>query len=75
MKRAKISISSSSSFTLLRSGEDSFSFSRKADQISEEAALDGIYVVRASAAHTEGLSPAELVKDYKDLKVNEAGFA
>ena len=58
----------------LRIGEDSFGFSRKADQISAEAALDGIYVVRASAAHVEGLSPAELVKDYKDLEVNEAAF-
>jgi transposase len=58
----------------LRVGEDSFGFSRKADQISAEAALDGIYVVRASAAHVEGLSPAKLVKDYKDLKVNEAAL-
>ena len=55
-------------------GDDSFSFSRKADQISAEAALDGIYVVRASAPHTEGLSAAELVVAYKDLKFNEAGF-
>jgi hypothetical protein len=58
----------------LQIGEDSFDFSRKQDKISEEAALDGIYVVRASAPHTEGLSAAELVKGYKDLKVNEAGF-
>ena len=58
----------------LQIGEDSFSFSRKADQVAAEAALDGIYVVRASAPHTEGLSAAELVKGYKDLKVNEAGF-
>ncbi|MGC8628449.1 MAG: IS1634 family transposase [Acidimicrobiales bacterium] len=55
-------------------GEEHFSFSRKADQIAAEAALDGIYVVRASALHTEGLSAAELVEGYKDLKVNEAGF-
>ncbi len=54
--------------------EDSFNFSRKADQVSAEAALDGIYVVRASAPHTEGLSAAELVGAYKDLKFNEAGF-
>ncbi len=54
--------------------EDSFSFSRKEEQISAEAALDGIYVVRASAPHTDGLSAAELVGAYKDLKFNEAGF-
>jgi hypothetical protein len=55
-------------------GEDSFGFSRKKDQISAEAALDGIYVVRASAPHSVGLSAAELVGAYKDLKFNEAGF-
>jgi hypothetical protein len=55
--------------------EDSFSFSRKEEQISAEAALDGIYVVRASAPHTEGLSATGLVGAYKDLKFNEAGFA
>jgi hypothetical protein len=54
--------------------DDSFSFSRKEEQISAEAALDGIYVVRASAPHTTGLSAAELVGAYKDLKFNEAGF-
>ncbi len=54
--------------------DDSFSFSRKNDQIAAEAALDGIYVVRASAPHAAGLSAAELVVAYKDLKFNEAGF-
>jgi hypothetical protein len=54
--------------------DDSFSFSRKEGQISSEAALDGIYVVRASAPHSAGLSATELVGAYKDLKFNEAGF-
>ena len=54
--------------------DDSFSFSRKEEQISAEAALDGIYVVRASAPHSAALSAAELVGAYKDLKFNEAGF-
>lgn len=58
----------------LEIADDSFSFSRKQDQISAEAALDGIYVVRASAAHTAGMGPAEVVEAYKDLKFNEAGF-
>jgi hypothetical protein len=55
-------------------GDDSFSFSRKEAKISAEAALDGTYVVRASAPHSAGLSAAELVGAYKDLKFNEAGF-
>jgi hypothetical protein len=54
--------------------DDSFSFSRKEEQISAEAALDGIYVVRASAPHSAALPAAELVGAYKDLKFNEAGF-
>ena len=58
----------------LEIADDSFSFSRKEDQVSAEAALDGIYVVRASAPHTAGLSAVELVGAYKDLKFNEAGF-
>ena len=41
----------------LEISDDSFSFSRKDAQISAEAALDGIYVVRASATHTEGSRP------------------
>ena len=46
--------------------DNSFNFSRKDTQISAEAALDGIYVVRASAAHTEGLPAGELVRAYND---------
>jgi hypothetical protein len=55
-------------------GDDHFSFARKTDQIAAEAALDGIYVVRASAAHTTGLNADQLVEAYKDLKFNERGF-
>jgi hypothetical protein len=54
--------------------DDSFGFSRKEEQISAEAALDGFYVVRASASGTTGMSAAGLVGAYKDLKFNEAGF-
>jgi hypothetical protein len=54
--------------------DDSFGFSRKEDQISAEAALDGVYVVRASSAHTAGMDAAGVVEAYKDLKFNEAGF-
>ncbi len=55
-------------------GDDHFSFARKTDRIAAEAALDGIYVIRASAAHTSGLDAAGLVEAYKDLKFNERGF-
>jgi hypothetical protein len=55
-------------------GDDSFEFSRKEDQILAEAALDGVYVVRASSAHTAGMGAAGVVEAYKDLKFNEAGF-
>jgi len=55
-------------------GEDRFSYARKTDQIAAEAALDGIYVIRASAAHTAALDSPRLVEAYKDLKFNEAGF-
>jgi hypothetical protein len=54
--------------------DDSFGFSRKEEQISAEAALDGFYVVRASASGTTAMSAAGLVGAYKDLKFNEAGF-
>jgi hypothetical protein len=54
--------------------DDSFDFSSKEDQISAEAALDGFYVVRASASGTSAMSAAQLVGAYKDLKFNEAGF-
>jgi hypothetical protein len=55
-------------------GDSSFTFARKADQIAAEAALDGIYVIRASAAHTNSLDAPQVVEAYKDLKFNEAGF-
>ena len=54
--------------------DDQFSFARKADQISAEAALDGIYVIRASAAHTSAYEAPQVVEAYKDLKFNEQGF-
>jgi hypothetical protein len=54
--------------------DDHFSYARKADQIAQEAALDGIYVIRASAAHTTNLDAPGLVEAYKDLKFNEQGF-
>jgi hypothetical protein len=55
-------------------GQDQFSFARKTEAIAAESALDGIYVIRASAAHTSGLDAPQVVEAYKDLKFNEAGF-
>jgi Transposase DDE domain len=54
--------------------DDHFSFTRKAEAIALEAALDGIYVIRASAPHTSSLDATHLVHAYKDLKFNESGF-
>ena len=55
-------------------GDDHFGFARNTAQIAAEAALDGIYVIRASAAHTATLDAPQVVEAYKDLKFNEAGF-
>ena len=54
--------------------DTSLAFARKADQIAAEAALDGIYVVRASTPHTTGMAAAEIVTAYKDLSLVEADF-
>ena len=55
-------------------GDDSLTFTRNTDNITAEAALDGVYVVRASTAHNASLGAGALVEAYKDLKFNEAGF-
>jgi hypothetical protein len=53
--------------------EKTFSFSRNQEAISQEASLDGIYVVRTSlpAAHT---SADDAVRDYKKLSRVERAF-
>ena len=53
--------------------EDSFSFSRKEDQIAAEAALDGIYVLRTSLSR-EALATPEVVSSYKALAHVERAF-
>ncbi len=53
--------------------DDSFTYSRKADQITAEAALDGLYVVRTSVPET--VLPAEgVVSAYKSLAKVERAF-
>ena len=53
--------------------EGSFSFTRKQDEIAEEASLDGIYVVRTSEPDT-ALSTNDVVSTYKSLANLERDF-
>jgi len=53
--------------------EDSFTFHRKAEDIAEEAALDGFYVVRTNLP-TETLGDAQTVAAYKSLSQVERAF-
>ena len=53
--------------------DTSFAFERKREQIAQEAALDGIYVLRTSVS-AETLSSADVVRAYKQLKEVERGF-
>ena len=57
----------------LQISDTSFAFARKQQQIDEEAALDGIYVLRTSVA-AEQLASAEVVRSYKQLAQVERGF-
>ena len=53
--------------------DTSFGFSRKIEQITEEAALDGIYVVRTSLP-AAALDDAGTVRSYKSLSLVERAF-
>ena len=54
--------------------EDSnFTYARRTEQITKEASIDGIYVVRAKVT-TETFSATELVERYKDLSLVENAF-
>jgi transposase len=50
-----------------------FAYARKTEQIAEEAALDGIYVLRTSVA-PERLDAPDVVRAYKQLKEVERDF-
>lgn len=54
-------------------GDASFSFSRKAEAIAAEAALDGLYVVRTNLS-AEVMGDAETVTAYKSLSRVERAF-
>jgi hypothetical protein len=54
-------------------GDGSFTFRRDEEKIAAEAALDGIYVIRAAKV-PEGTSAAGIVRIYKNLKYVERDF-
>jgi transposase len=58
----------------LEIADGAFSFTRKAQQISQEAALDGLYVIRTTCPASKLASPAAVVRAYKQLKVAERAF-
>lgn len=53
--------------------DTSFSFARREEKIADEAAIDGIYVVRTSSRE-EGLESAAIVERYKNLSLVENAF-
>jgi len=57
----------------LEIGEDSFSWRRKTERIEEEAALDGVYVVRTSLPEPR-LGAEDAVRSYKGLSRIERAF-
>ena len=54
-------------------GEHAFTYTRRADQIAAEAALDGIYVIRTSVG-AGSLDAADVVEAYKSLAGVERDF-
>jgi hypothetical protein len=54
--------------------DDTFTYERKHEQITQEAELDGIYVIRSGRVTAEQLTAAGLVRAYKQLKEAEKGF-
>ncbi len=57
----------------LQISDGAFSFARKEEQIAEEAALDGLYVLRTTCAKEE-LGARAVVRAYKQLKVAVRAF-
>ena len=53
--------------------DDRFAYRRKEDKIAEEAALDGIYVLRTSVP-SEELAAGDVVRSYKALAQAERAF-
>ncbi len=57
----------------LKIKERSFTYTRRAEHITKEAAIDGIYVVRAKVTD-DAFSASQLVERYKDLSLVENAF-
>jgi transposase len=53
--------------------DHSFTFTRKTEQITAEAALDGIYILRTSLT-TDECSTGDVVRSYKNLEQAERAF-
>jgi Transposase DDE domain len=53
--------------------DDALTYRRNVDRIAQEAALDGVYVIRTSVAETD-LAPEETVRAYKALSGVERAF-
>jgi len=53
--------------------DDAFSYERNVEQIEQESALDGVYVIRTSV-HSSRLGMSDTVKAYKDLSQVERAF-
>lgn len=58
----------------LEISDGAFSFRRKTEQISAEASLDGLYVIRTTCPTSKLDSPAAVVRAYKQLKMAERAF-
>lgn len=54
-------------------GDNAFTFARKTDAITAEAALDGIYIIRTSVPSTQ-MESADCVRNYKSLANVERAF-
>ena len=57
----------------LQISDSGFTYSRRAENIAREAAIDGLYVVRAKVADKTFTAP-QLVERYKDLSLVENAF-
>ena len=57
----------------LQIADRSFSYQRKTEQIDEEAALDGLYVLRTTCP-TDQLTTQAVVRVYKQLKLAERAY-
>lgn len=53
--------------------DDGFTYARDEERIAQEAALDGVYVIRRSVA-SERMSAEQTVRSYKDLSRIERAF-